>query len=84
MAGAFSSGRKALAICDRCGCTTKLAKLTSQIVNQRPSGWLVCSDCLDEDHPQLQIGKVKVSDPQALRNPRSDLPERAASREIPE
>lgn len=84
MGKAFASGQNALAICDRCGFTTKLRKLQSQIVNQRASGLLVCPDCLDEDHPQLQIGKVKVSDPQGLRNPRSDLPERAASREIPE
>ena len=29
-------------------------------------------DVLDEDQPQLQLGKIRMDDPQALRNPRPD------------
>ncbi len=33
---------------------------------------MVCRECYDEDHPQLQLGKIPVYDPQALRNARPD------------
>jgi hypothetical protein len=33
---------------------------------------LVGKDVLDEDQPQLQLGKIRMDDPQALRNPRPD------------
>jgi len=33
---------------------------------------LVGKDVVDQDQPQLQLGKVRVDDPQALRNPRPD------------
>ena len=46
--------------------------LVQQIVNQRPTGLLVGKDVVDQDQPQLQLGKVRVDDPQALRNPRPD------------
>lgn len=72
MSNRFASGYKALGICDRCGLSFKLRKLSNQVINQKPSGLLVCSECLDIDHPQLQLGKYPVNDPQALRNPRPD------------
>ena len=33
---------------------------------------MVGKDVLDEDQPQLQLGKIRMDDPQALRNPRPD------------
>lgn len=33
---------------------------------------LVCSVCLDVDNPQLQLGRMKVDDPQSLLDPRPD------------
>ena len=42
------------------------------VVNQRRTGLLVGRDVLDPDQPQLQLGKVRTNDPQALRNPRPD------------
>ena len=41
-------------------------------MNQRPTGLLVGKDVVDPDQPQLQLGRVRVDDPQALRNPRPD------------
>lgn len=77
----YASGKKALAICDRCGGTFKLAALTRQYIKQRDSGLLVCRSCLDVDHPQLMLGTTPIYDPQALWNPRSDVAQRAVSRD---
>ena len=82
MSSKYASGKKALAICDRCGGTFKLVALKRQYIKQRDSGLLVCQSCLDVDHPQLMLGTVPVYDPQALRNARSDSSQRAASRGI--
>jgi len=49
-----------------------LKDLVPAIVNQRPTGFLVGTDVVDPDKTQLQLGKVRVDDPRALRNPRPD------------
>lgn len=38
----------------------------------RLNGLLVCRTCLDQDQPQLQLGKQKIFDPQSLFDPRPD------------
>lgn len=63
----------ALGLCDRCGFSFKLNELHAEIYDQRPNGLLVCSVCLDEDQPQLQLGRIRVDDPQSLLNPRPDV-----------
>ncbi|MFA5898359.1 MAG: hypothetical protein WC829_04520 [Hyphomicrobium sp.] len=63
----------ALGQCDRCGFHFKLNSLHAEIYDERPNGLLVCSACLDKDHPQLQLGRLKINDPQSLLNPRPDL-----------
>lgn len=63
----------ALGLCDRCGFTFKLNQLREEIWDQRPNGLLVCDVCLDQDQPQLQLGRMKVDDPQALLDPRPDV-----------
>lgn len=72
MGNRFASGKKAIAMCDRCGQQFKLKNLRTEIVKQRKHELLVCSSCFDPDHPQLMLGAVPVDDPQALRNPRRD------------
>jgi hypothetical protein len=72
MSATFASGRIAIALCDRCGQQRLLRELHKQIVDQKDSGMLVCAECLDQDHPQLRLGKTPIYDPQALRNPRPD------------
>jgi len=78
MSQPFAIGRKALGICDRCGFTYLLHELRNQVVDLRQTGLLVCPTCLDGDQPQLQLGSVLVSDPQALENPRLDTGEDAS------
>jgi hypothetical protein len=72
MANRFASGKRAIAMCDRCGGQFKLKDLKTEVIKQRKYELLVCSECFDPDHPQLMLGTFPVDDPQALRNPRRD------------
>jgi len=68
----YASGKKSVAICDRCGLKYPYEALKEEITNKRRNGLRVCPSCFDKDHPQLQLGRAKVSDPQALRHPRPE------------
>jgi hypothetical protein len=68
----FASGKHAIAECDRCGFRFKLSVLKTEIIKLKKYDLLVCPQCWDPDHPQLQLGMFPVDDPQALRNPRPD------------
>ena len=68
----YAQGKRAFGFCDRCYQRYDLKELKHQIYDQKPIGLRVCPECLDEDHPQLQLGKVPVYDPIALYDPRPD------------
>jgi len=68
----FASGKNAISECDRCGQRFKLKVLKTEIIKTKNYNLLVCPECWDPDHPQLQLGMYPVDDPQALRNPRPD------------
>lgn len=72
MGNRFASGKNAIAECDRCGFRYKLTQLKKQVLKTKIINTLVCSNCWDPDHPQLQLGMYPVDDPQGLRNPRPD------------
>ena len=72
MGNRFTAGKKAIAICDRCGQRFKLKTLKEEIIKTKRYNLLVCEECWDPDHPQLQLGMYPVDDPQAVRNPRND------------
>lgn len=65
----FSAGRNAPAQCPRCGFRCLLSELQSEVVAGKVTSLRVCPDCFDQDHPQLLLGRLRVSDPQTLRNP---------------
>lgn len=67
-----SKGKIAFGFCDRTGFRYKLTDLVRQIEDQRWNGLLVGKDVVDVDQPQLQLGKISISDNQSLRNPRPD------------
>lgn len=69
----YASNPLALGLCDRCGFPYRLKELHTEFYDLRPNGLKVCKDCLDKDHPQLQLGRVRVFDPQSLRDPRPDI-----------
>jgi hypothetical protein len=50
-----------------------LKQLRSLVIKTKNTQILVCSECWEEDQPQLQLGMFPVNDPQAVRNPRPDL-----------
>ena len=72
MGNRFASGKWAIAQCDRCDGRYKLKQLRREIIKTKNYELLVCPECWDPDHPQLQLGMYPVDDPQALRNPRKD------------
>ena len=72
MGNRFASGKKSIAECDRCGQRYKLKQLKKEIIKLKTFNLLVCPECWDPDHPQLQLGMFPVDDPQAVRNPRHD------------
>jgi hypothetical protein len=72
MGNRFASGKKSIAMCDRCGQRFKLKYLKEEIIKTKRYNLLVCSACWDPDQPQLQLGMYPVDDPQAVRNPRRD------------
>jgi hypothetical protein len=78
MGNRFAAGKKAIAMCDRCGQQFKLKTLKEEVIKTKRYNLLVCNECWDPDHPQLQLGMYPVDDPQALRNPRTDTTYRQA------
>ncbi len=72
MPNRFASGKWAIAECDRCAQRYKLKELKRLTIKTKNVNILVCPECWEQDHPQLQLGMYPVDDPQALRNPRPD------------
>lgn len=75
MPNAYASGKHTQAICDRCGFTYKLKALKNISIKDTLTNIMVCKDCWEPSHPQLQLGKFAISDAQAVRNPRPDIHE---------
>ena len=73
MPNKYSSGKFAIAECDRCGQRYKLKELKKLVVKQQLKNIKVCPTCWDPDQPQLSLGMYPVDDPQAVRNPRPDI-----------
>jgi hypothetical protein len=73
MATKYSSGKYAIAECDRCGQRYKLKELKQEIIKTKLYNIKVCPTCWDPDQPQLSLGLYPVYDPQAVREPRPDV-----------
>jgi hypothetical protein len=82
MPSRYSSGKNAIAECDRCGFRYKLHDLKYLVLKTKQSTIKVCQNCWEPDHPQLLLGLYPVNDPQAVREPRSDRSGYAQSRSI--
>lgn len=72
MGNRFAQGRRAIAICDRCGFQFQLKELKELVIKTKQVNIKVCKECWEPDQPQLQLGMFPVDDPQGLRNPRPD------------
>jgi hypothetical protein len=73
MPSKYSSGKYAIAECDRCGQRYKLSELKKEVIKTKLYQIKVCPTCWDPDHPQLQLGMYPVNDPQSVREPRPDI-----------
>jgi hypothetical protein len=73
MPSQFSSGKYAIAECDRCGQRYKLKELRKLTIKTKQVTIKVCHECWEPDQPQLQLGMYPVNDPQAVREPRPDV-----------
>jgi hypothetical protein len=73
MPNKFSSGKHAIAECDRCGQRYKLKELKKLTIKTKQVDIKVCPECWEPDQPQLQLGMYPVNDPQAVREPRPDV-----------
>jgi len=80
MSQRFASGQQALAICDVCGFQYRLRELRNLVQRGNVTEIKACPECWNPDQPQNRLGEFPVDDPQALRNPRPDFAELAASR----
>ena len=74
MPSKYSSGKNAIAQCDRCNFRYKLKQLKRLVIKTKNVNILVCPECWEPDQPQLSLGLYPVNDPQAVRNPRPDSP----------
>jgi hypothetical protein len=66
----YAKGSKALGICDKTGFQYPLSELVYEYDNGRRTGFRVGRDVADADHPQNFLGRLKIVDPRALRDPR--------------
>ena len=56
----------------RLGLRYPLKDLVPEYNNGVKTGFLVGRDVVDPDQPQNFLGRIKINDPQSLRNPRPD------------
>tara|TARA_R110000744_G_scaffold10836_1_gene33425 strand:- start:1773 stop:2090 length:318 start_codon:yes stop_codon:yes gene_type:complete len=69
---AFSTEKNAFGFCDRCGFRFDMKALKWEMEDKKKNGLRVCGKCNDQDHPQLQLGRFRINDPQGLQHPRPD------------
>ena len=68
----YAKAKHAFGFCDKTGFRYPLKDLVVEIKDGIPTGFRVGKDVVDPDHPQNFLGRIKVNDPQSLRNPRPD------------
>ena len=68
----YASNKHAYGICDRSGFRYKLNDLVWEYQNGTKTGMRIGKDIVDPDQPQNFLGRVKINDPQSLKDPRPD------------
>mgnify|MGYP003146296110 FL=1 len=72
MSQPYAKGRRAYGYCDKTGFRYPLHDLVYEVQNGIRTGSRVGRDVFDPDQPQNLLGKVRIFDPQAIRDPRPD------------
>ena len=68
----YAKAKYAFGFCDKTGFRYPLKDLVPEYNNGVKTGFLVGRDVVDPDQPQNFLGRLKINDPQSLRNPRPD------------
>ena len=68
----YAKAKYAFGFCDKTGFKYPLKDLVPEYNNGVKTGFLVGRDVVDPDQPQNFLGRIKINDPQSLRNPRPD------------
>jgi len=68
----YAKAKYAYGFCDKTGFRYPLKDLVPEYNNGVKTGFLVGRDVADPDQPQNFLGRVKINDPQSLRDPRPD------------
>tara|TARA_Y100000361_G_scaffold19389_1_gene15099 strand:+ start:252 stop:692 length:441 start_codon:yes stop_codon:yes gene_type:complete len=68
----YAKAKYAFGFCDKTGFRYPLKDLVPEYKNGVKTGFLVGRDVVDPDQPQNFLGRIKINDPQSLRNPRPD------------
>lgn len=68
----YARGKYAWGVCDRSGFRYKLSDLVWEYQNGVRTGMRIGKDIVDPDQPQNFLGRLRVNDPQSLRDPRPD------------
>lgn len=69
----FVSERYSFGYCDRCGFRYPTKELKFEVENGFQTKRKTCPDCHDPDHPQNFLGKLKIRDPQSIRDARPEI-----------
>jgi|TARA_R100000426_G_scaffold27203_3_gene22858 hypothetical protein len=72
MSNPYARGKYAYGYCDRTGFRYPLKDLVFEIQNGVRTGLRVGRDVVDPDQPQNFLGRIRIFDPQSLRDPRPD------------
>ena len=68
----YAKAKYAFGFCDKTGFRYPLKDLVPEYSNGVKTGFLVGRDVADPDQPQNFLGRLKINDPQSLRDPRPD------------
>lgn len=68
----YARGHNAHGFCDVCGFRYLLRELQYQVVAGHRTNVRACPTCNDPDHPQNFLPRLRVADPQVLKDPRPD------------
>ena len=68
----YARGKYAYGYCDKTGFRYPLNELVWEFQDGQKTGFRVGYDVVDPDQPQNFLGRLKITDPQSLRNPRPD------------
>ena len=68
----LARGKYAYGFCDKTGFRYDLRELVDEVKNGVKTGLKVGRDVVDPDHPQNFLGRLRIHDPQSLRDPRPE------------